>query len=80
METQMQAHFFLLHLISGCLSVFNKLFRRSRSFVCSCVSHDSYLIRFVANYAVAHARSQLHTPLQFIFRLTSVTGLVRLII
>jgi len=28
------------------------------SFVHSCLSHDSYLIRFVANYAVAHARSQ----------------------
>jgi len=24
----------------------------------SCLSHDSYLIRFVANYAVVHARSQ----------------------
>jgi len=28
------------------------------SFVRSCLSHDSYLIRFVANYAVMHDRSQ----------------------
>jgi len=54
-----QAHCFLLNLISGCLPVFNELCQRSMSFVRSCLSHDSYLIRFVDNYAVVHARSQL---------------------
>jgi len=53
-----QAQCFLLHLISGCLPVFDKFCQWSMSFVCSCLSHDSYLIRFLANYAVVHARSQ----------------------
>jgi len=55
-----QAHCFLLHLISGCLPVFDELCRRSMSFVRLCLYQDSYLIRFVANYAVVslHARSQ----------------------
>jgi len=53
-----QAHCFLLYLISGCLPVFDELCRRSMSFVRTCLSHDSYLIRFVANYTVVHARSQ----------------------
>jgi len=53
-----QAHCLLLHLISGCLPVFNELCPRSMSFVRSSLSHDSFLIRFVANYAVVHARSQ----------------------
>jgi len=52
---------YLLHLgqISGCLPVLDELCRRSISFVRSCLSHESYLIRFVANYiyAVVHARS-----------------------
>jgi len=82
------AHCFLLHLISGCLPVFNELCQRSMSFVRSCLAHDSYLIRFVANYVVVHARSQSFLrqnalfcahPLQ-IFLLTSVLGLVHLII
>jgi len=30
----------------------------SMSCVHLCLSHDSYLIRFVANYAIMHARSQ----------------------
>jgi len=38
--------------------MFDELYRRSMSFVRSCLSHDSYLIRCVANYAVVHARSQ----------------------
>jgi len=53
-----QAHCFLFHLVSGCLPMFDELCRRSMSFVCSCLSHDSYLIRFVANYTIVHARSQ----------------------
>jgi len=53
-----QAHCFLLHLISGCLPVFDELCRRAMSFVHLCLSHDTYLIRCVANYAVVHARSQ----------------------
>jgi len=55
-----QAHSFLLHLISalsGCLPVFDELCRRSMSVVRSGLSHDSNLIRFVANYTVVHARS-----------------------
>jgi hypothetical protein len=51
-----QSH--LLHLISGCLPVFDELCRRSMNFVRSCLSHDSRIIQFVANYAVTHARSQ----------------------
>ena len=47
-----------LHLISGCLPVFDELCRRSMNFVRSCLSHDSRIIQFVANYAVMHARSQ----------------------
>jgi len=39
-----QAHRVLLHLISGCLPVFDELCRRSMSFVHLCLSHDSYLI------------------------------------
>jgi len=39
-----------------CFPVFDELLRRSMSFVHSCLSHDSNLIRFVANYAVLHAR------------------------
>jgi len=38
--------------------MFDELCRWSMNFVCSYLSHDSYLIRFVANYAVMHARSQ----------------------
>jgi len=53
-----QSHCYLLHLISGCLPVFDELCRRSMRFVRSCLCHDSYLIRYVANYAVVHARSQ----------------------
>jgi len=53
-----QARCFLLHLISGRLPVLNELCRRSMRFMRSWLSHDSYLIRFVANYAVVHARSQ----------------------
>jgi len=30
--------------------LFDELCRQSMSFVRSCLSHDSYLIRFVANY------------------------------
>jgi len=47
-----------VHLISVFLPVFDELYRRSINFVRSSLSHDSYLIRFVANYAVVHARSQ----------------------
>jgi len=43
-----QAHCILL--ISGRLPVFDELCRRSMNFVRSCLSHDSYLIRCVANY------------------------------
>jgi len=83
-----QAHCFLLHLISGCLPVFDELCRRSVSLVRSCLSHDSYLIRFVANYAVVHARSPscfLVTMFYFahtvtILLLTSPISLVRFII
>jgi len=57
-ELPQQAHCFLLHLIGGCLPVFDELYQQSMRFVRSCLSHDSYLIRFVANYAVVHARSQ----------------------
>ena len=53
-----QSHRYLLHLISGCLPVFDELCRRSMNFVRSCLSHDSRIIQFVANYAVMHARSQ----------------------
>jgi len=52
------AHCFLLRIISGCLPVFDELCQRSMNCVRLCLSHDSYLIRFVANYAVVHARSQ----------------------
>jgi len=58
LSTRQQAHCFLSHLISGCLPVFDELCRRSMSFVRSCLSQDFYLIRFVANYAEVHARSQ----------------------
>jgi len=51
METPSAGALLLLHLISGCLPVFDKLCRRSMSFVRSCLFHDSNLIRFVANYA-----------------------------
>jgi len=56
MGVAQQAHCYLLHLISGCLPVFDELCRRSMSVVCSCLCHDYYLIRFVVNYAVVHAR------------------------
>jgi len=49
---------YFIFLISGCLPVFDELCRRSMSCVCSCLSNDSYLIRFVANYTVVHTRSQ----------------------
>jgi len=39
-------------------AVFNEWCRRSISCVRSCLSNDSYLIRFVANYTEVHAHSQ----------------------
>jgi len=47
-----QAHCFLLHSMSGSLPVFDVLCRWSMSFVRSCISLDSYLIRFVANFTL----------------------------
>jgi len=72
--------------------VFGELCQRSMSFVRSCLSHDFLvisLIRFVAIglLRIVHARSQLFLGHMFyfahtvtIFVLTSVIGLVRLII
>jgi len=45
-------------LLGAVVARVRHLCRRSMSFVRSCLSYDSYLIRFVANYAVVHARSQ----------------------
>jgi len=47
-----------LLFVTFSLPVFDELCRRSMNFVHSCLSHDSYLIRFVADYAVVRARSQ----------------------
>jgi len=85
-----QAHCFLSRLVSGCLPVFDKLCQWSMSFVHSCLSHDSHFIRFVANYAVVHARSQsflghnvlfcahqYHFSVNSCYRLSSFDNLVK---
>jgi len=58
MKTPSAGAFIFVKLIRGCLPVFDELCQRSMCCVRSCLSHDSYLIRFVANNAVVHARSQ----------------------
>ena len=50
-------HSNLLPLISNCLPLFDEICRRSLHFIRTCINHDSYLVRFVAQYGVFHARS-----------------------
>jgi len=54
-----QAHCFLLNLISGCLSVFDELCRRSMSFVRSCRLMITISLGLLLTiHSLVHARSQ----------------------
>ena len=51
------SHSYLLHMSSQCIPPFDEICRRSINFIRSCLSHDSSLVRHIAQYAVNHARS-----------------------
>ena len=49
-----QTHSYLLHLISGCLPIYDELCRRFINFARICVNHSSSLVRFVSSYCLFH--------------------------
>jgi hypothetical protein len=51
------AHSYLLHMLSQCLPLFDEISRRSINFIRSCISHESSLVSYIAQYAVNHART-----------------------
>jgi len=52
-----RTHCVLLPLLSNCIPIFDELCRRSLKFVQSCLSHNSDLVRFVAQFCIAEGRN-----------------------
>ena len=50
------SHSYLLHMLSQCLPLFDEISRRSINFIRFCITHESSLVSFTAQYAVNHVR------------------------